>query len=107
MTDWREELIKAMAKAAWPSDAAVKWEACLISLKQKHIDNARAALDVAEPVIREQEDNALREENARLREALKVASDFLDDAYTDIGRDEYKVAGFVARAAIREGGKDE
>ncbi len=47
----------------------------------------------------------LREENARLREALKVASDFLDDAYTDIGRDEYKVAGFVARAAIREGGK--
>ncbi len=54
MTDWREELIKAMAKAAWPSDAAVKWEACLISLKQKHIDNARAALAVAEPVIREQ-----------------------------------------------------
>lgn len=49
----------------------------------------------------------LREENARLREALKVAADFLDDAYTDIGRDEYKVAGFVARAAIREGGKDD
>lgn len=48
----------------------------------------------------------LREETAQLREALKVAADFLDDAYTDIGRDEYKVAGFVARAAIREGGKD-
>ena len=47
--------------------------------------------------------NALREENARLREALKVAANFLDDAYTDTGRDEYKVAGFVARAAIWEG----
>ena len=45
----------------------------------------------------------LREENARLREALKVAANFLDDAYTDTGRDEYKVAGFVARAAIWEG----
>lgn len=53
--------------------------------------------------VRLAERDALREEIARLREALKVAANFLDDAYTDIWRDEYKVAGFVARAAIREG----
>lgn len=71
MTDWREELIEKMARAAWPSDAAVIWEACPILLKQKHLNNARAALAVAEPVIREQADDALREENARLREELQ------------------------------------
>ncbi len=109
MTDWREELIEKMAKAAWPSDAAVKWEACLISLKQKHIDNARAALDVAEPVIREQEDNALREENARLREALKPFADAAE-GFRDEVSDEYpfQFGDFrlgqcrAAAAAIRE-----
>ena len=85
----REELIEKMARA----------------LAQSHVnglvyqDAARAALAVAEPVIREQAQNALREENARLRAALKP---FADDA-------DYKFATYSnaylqdAAAAIREG----
>ena len=65
MTDWREELIEKMAKAAWESDGTT----CDLLL-ETYLTEARAALAVAEPVIREQADNALREENARLREAL-------------------------------------
>jgi len=59
----REELIEKMAKAAWPSDAAVIWDACPILLKQKHLNNARAALAVAEPVIREEVEFELRVKN--------------------------------------------
>ena len=64
MTDWREELIEKMAKAiaARPQDSEDRWWIWE--------PEARAALAVAEPVIREQEDNALREENARLRKLL-------------------------------------
>ena len=66
MTDWREELIEKMAKAAWESDGTT----CDLLL-ETYLTEARAALAVAEPVIREQADNVLREENARLREVLK------------------------------------
>ena len=72
MTDWREELIEKMAKAAWESDGACSWRIVAAGdTRNQYLREARAALAVAEPVIREQADNALREENARLREALK------------------------------------
>jgi hypothetical protein len=67
VTDWREELIEQMAKAiaVRPQDSEDRWWIWE--------PEARAALAVAEPVIREQADNALREENARLREDLAGA----------------------------------
>ena len=54
----REELIKKMALVIARADHKLSGYAAM----------ARAALAIAEPVIREQADNALREENARLRE---------------------------------------
>ena len=64
MTDKeREELIDRMALTMF---AYVEDQSRL-----RFRDLARAALAVAEPVIREQTESALREENARLREALK------------------------------------
>ena len=53
MTDWREELIEKMAKAAWESDGVLNWEGVEFGRKI-YLLEARAALDVAEPVIREQ-----------------------------------------------------
>ena len=53
MTDWREELIEAMAKAAWESDGVLNWEGVEFGRKI-YLLEARAALAVAEPVIREQ-----------------------------------------------------
>lgn len=47
--DWREELIEKMAKAAWESDGTT----CDLLL-ETYLTEARAALAVAEPVIREQ-----------------------------------------------------
>ena len=105
MTDWREELIEAMAKAAWPSDAAVIWEACPILAKQKHLNNARALLAVAEPVIREQADNALREENARLREALNGWQKWWELPWEGKRPDFAELVYRRAAAAIREEGK--
>lgn len=86
MTDWREELIEQMAKAAWPKEAAVIWEVCPIWLKQRYLDDARAALAVAEPVIREQCAEIARN---------KVLTS--EDCCQETGA---KIA-----AAIREGGK--
>lgn len=80
----REELVEKIAKATWPSDAAVKWEACPIFLKQRNLDNARAALAVAEPVIREQ--------CARIADKTPYAFNVAKDMNT-------------IAAAIREGGK--
>ena len=87
----REELIEKMAKAAWPSDAAVIWDACPILLRQKYLNNARAALEVAEPVIREQ--------CAEMADA--IAKDYR--AY----RDHYPHSEGAEQVAatIREGGK--
>jgi hypothetical protein len=74
------------------------------------MDMARAALAVAEPVIREQAENAPREENARLREALKPFAGMAQ--YCEGMSDSESQCVFVgdlraARAAILEGGKDE
>ena len=82
----REELIKKMAKAAWPSDAAVIWGECPILLRQKYLNNARAALAVAESVI--------REECARI-----VEKGNYETRWTESER--------AIAAAIREGGKDD
>ena len=72
MTDQeREELIEKMARAAWESDGFESWEKVRKNGKTLYLREARAALAVAEPVIREQAENALREENARLREELQ------------------------------------
>jgi hypothetical protein len=75
---------------------------CLCGITVRDLRAARAALAVAEPVIREQEDNALREENARLREVLKEVSVCLDGDRTG---EDLLFAVRAAAAAIREGGK--
>jgi mannose/cellobiose epimerase-like protein (N-acyl-D-glucosamine 2-epimerase family) len=81
----REELIEKMANGMF---ASKQYNGCFALM-----DMARAALAVAEPVIREQAENALRAENARLREAHeKIGFDF------SLSRDE---AAIVARVAIR------
>jgi len=80
MTDWREELIEKMAKAAWESDGTT----CDMLL-ETYLTEFRAALAVAEPVIREQ----------CAEDAAAIAKEHLTDA----------VARLVA-AAIREGGKE-
>ena len=103
MTDWREELIEKMAKAAWESDGTT----CDLLL-ETYLTEARAALAVAEPVIREQEDNALREENARLREALKPFAYIAEHVGEEDARWAVPSAHLrAAAAAIREGGKDD
>lgn len=79
----REELIGKMAKAAWESDGT-KWDKRYNILLETYLREARAALAVAEPVIREQCAEA----------AAAIAKEHLTDA----------VARIVA-AAIREGGK--
>ncbi len=68
----REELIGKMADAMFATDEDGTLRVDVM---------ARAALAVAEPVIREQADDALREENARLRSILatKVRPPFDDD----------------------------
>ena len=83
MTEWREELIEKMAKAAWESDGVLDWEGVELGRKI-YLLEARAALAAAEPVIREQ----------CAEDAAAVAKKHLTDA----------VAEIVA-AAIREGGK--
>ena len=121
MTDWREELIEQMAKAAWGCDTLQKWEDISKWMQEGMRQDCRAALAVAEPVIREQADNALREENARLREALKPFAEMLkgnyshqsDDMPIKAGANQYDLV-FVftlgdlraAAAAIREGAEN-
>ena len=102
MTDWREELIEKMALQI----SRAQFGDWVINPTEKTREQARAALAVAEPVIREQADNALREENARLREALEPFapdSQWIDPAIPD-GRpiDAMFLAGELraARAAI-------
>ena len=85
MNDWREELIEQMAKAAWECDTLRKWEDISKWMQEGVRRDCRAALAVAEPVIREQ----------CAEDAAAVAKEHLTDA----------VAAIVA-AAIREGGKD-
>jgi len=89
--DWREELIEKMADAMFASDENGTLRVDVM---------ARAALAAAEPVIREQEDNALREENARLREVLEEALPFVRIK----GMWSEEIHDRIA-AAIREGGK--
>ena len=115
----REELIEKMAKAAWESDGAgCRWEIVVQkSVRNEWLREARAALAVAEPVIREQADNVLREENARLREALKPFANELKEQKVEVPHvteDERFIYSYTLRvkhlraaaAAIREGGKD-
>ena len=108
----REELIEKMARAAWESDGFASWEEVRTNGKKLYLREARAALAVAEPVIREQAENALREENARLREALEPFAARLDEL------EKSRVAKYIfatyvevehlraAAAAIREGDKN-
>ena len=106
MTDWREELIEKMAKAAWESDGTT----CDLLL-ETYLTEARAALAVAEPVIREQADNALREENARLRSILatKVRPPFDDDLAGEpyAAKDRQPEPGGLGRIGQVEGGGED
>ena len=79
MTDWREELIEKMAKAAWESDGTT----CDMLL-ETYLTEFRAALAVAEPVIREQ----------------------CAGAYLEETMDGWQLRRKIS-AAIRGGGKDE
>lgn len=92
MSEWRNELLKDMINAMYK----VENMQC-----SKLLVMARAALAVAEPVIREQADNALREENARLQGLLREAHVKMEanNLWSNL---RHRVA-----AAIREGGKDE
>jgi hypothetical protein len=76
------------------------------------IPEARAALAVAEPVIREQANDALREENERLRDALQPFVDRLEVLEETIAH-KYAIATNIdvehlraARAALQDGEKD-
>ena len=44
--------------------------------------------------------DALKAELRTLRKELRVAADFLSEAYADTGRDEYRVAEFIARREV-------
>jgi hypothetical protein len=108
MTDWREELIEKMAFMMF---AYVEEQSRL-----RFGDIARAALAVAEPVIREQADNALREENARLSSEATLLRELLDDVWAQWDGDwpEELVARVKAtidwnkgRNCVPEGGKDD
>ena len=88
MTDWREELIEKMAKAAWECDTLRKWEDISKWMQEGVRWDCRAALAVAEPVVREQTGGKLREENARLREALKDADNALRMCVFEVGLNE-------------------
>jgi hypothetical protein len=81
----REELIEKMAKVMWENDGPENRKKSRETGRIIYLREARAALAVAEPVIREQ--------CAEI--AAAIAKEHLTDA----------VARIVA-AAIREGGKD-
>jgi hypothetical protein len=100
MTEWREELIEKMARyiaCASSSEDDPDSEWCNENWPA-HEHQARAALAVAEPVIREQEDNALLEENAQMQEKIEVmkaiikslASDLEEEIYTRFGENGRK-----------------
>jgi len=105
VTDWREELIEEMAKAiaARPQDSEDRWWIWE--------PEARAALAVAEPVIREQADNALREENARLQSILatKMRPPFDDDLAGEpyAAEDRQPEPGGLGRVGQVEGGGED
>lgn len=69
----REEIVRQMAVAIRKQKFARTGRiGCFdeTNITDDELSEARAALAAAEPVIREQADIALREENARLRELL-------------------------------------
>ena len=80
----REKLIEKMAKAAWESDGTLNWEGVEFGRKI-YLLEARAALAVAEPVIREQ--------CAGIADKTPYAFNVAKDMNT-------------IAAAIREGGED-
>jgi len=51
MTEWREELIEAIAKAAWESDGTREWKRVNEPFRKFWLRNIRTALAIAEPVI--------------------------------------------------------
>jgi len=80
MTEWREELIEKMARyiaCASSSEDDPDSEWCDENWPA-HENQARAALAVAEPVIREQTDIALREENELLMQAWNEEKGFMN-----------------------------
>lgn len=91
MSNWREELVEKMAKAAWESDGTRDWRRADGDWLQLYLREARAMLKVAESVIRE-----------------KCAGEADHRAKTvGNGEDEYSLACRHIADAIREGGKNE
>lgn len=87
----REELIEKMAKAAWESDGAESWEKARETGRKSYLRESRAALAVAEPVIREQ--------CARIADRAAANPDF----ETSVFLDGIAFGARVVAAAIREG----
>lgn len=94
----REELIEKMARAAWESDGFASWEEVRKNGKKLYLREARAALAVAEPVIREECAKIADEHSAEVKVSkFATATNALC---------AQRMAKDIA-AAIREGGKDE
>lgn len=94
----REELIEKMAKAAWESDGAESWEKARETGRKSYLRESRAALAVAEPVIRE--------------ECARIAENFGNDVSASKYESSFSgkcviSASLDIAAAIREGGNDE
>jgi len=95
MTDWRNELIKDVTNAMYK----VENMPC-----SKLLVMTRAALAVAEPVIREQTGGKLRAENAQLRESLLIAELMASEMGIDPREKCQKIYEYLHD--IREGGND-
>ncbi len=92
MTDWREELIEKMA--------FVMFEYVEEQSRLRFRDVARAALAVAEPVIREQEDNSLLEENAQMQEKIEVMKAIIKSLASDLEEEIYARFGENGRKCM-------
>ncbi len=93
----REELIEKMANAMLSSKGKNEYHTMM--------DMTRAALAVAEPVIREQTGGKLRAENAQLRESLLIAELMASEMGIDPREKCQKIYEYLHD--IREGGKDD
>ncbi len=102
MTDWREELIEQIARyiaCASSSEDDPESDWCDENWPA-HENQARAALAVAEPVIREQEDNALLEENAQMQEKIEVLKAIIKSLAFDLEEEIYTRFGENGRKCI-------
>jgi len=100
MTDWREELIEKMAREAVSAYSSTKWDDAHDVMREEYRAEARAALAVAEPVMREQEDNAPLEENAQMQEKIEVLKAIIESLASDLEEEIYARFGENGRKCM-------